>query len=240
MDNDEVDAFLEAAFAPDRPNADVGPRQVLPRLDARCVGDDVGWRGGNISRLAALQTAGSRGSLVEWGRWYGNALREIGVHIGVLTETRICTADQHARAVNGLLDAGYSAVSHNVSLPLASDSRSRRHGPGENAAVAGRADQPDPLQGPRASGVILAVDRAYAGEWMHISRGPHGRALAGNIDTASGLTLRVLGLYGITRASMYRPLRLHCLGLSPLREFCHVTCCSINVCAFLHMLFFMH
>lgn len=97
-----------------RQSVRVGPRRRLQSMGGLCVGDDVSWRGSNVLRIVSLQSAGSGGDLHFWGRWWGSALQDAGADIGVLSETRIASDQQHISATNGLLDAGFIAISHNV------------------------------------------------------------------------------------------------------------------------------
>ena len=52
----------------------VGALTHLPLMGGRCVGDDVGTKGSEVTRFVALQTGGSGGCLQEWGRWWGSDL----------------------------------------------------------------------------------------------------------------------------------------------------------------------
>ena len=58
-----------------RATLDVGRRLPLRALGGACIGDDVSWKGSKVTRFALLQTAGSRGSLVEWG--VGGGMRSL-------------------------------------------------------------------------------------------------------------------------------------------------------------------
>ena len=46
--------------------------------------------------------------------------------------------------------------------------------------------------------MIIWVKRTYAGTWGSTERDTHGRALASNLETQSGLVVRVVGIYGVT------------------------------------------
>ena len=166
-----------------RATLDVGRRLPLRALGGACIGDDVSWKGSKVTRFALLQTAGSRGSLVEWGRWWGQALADLGTDIGILSETRLWLAPAQDQAVRGLLEAGYQAVSHNVEPP-ALPTRGAAGGPTD----------------PRASGILIAVRRDFTGAWRDVERDMAGRGLAGNVILGDGMTVRVVGLYGLTGA----------------------------------------
>ena len=76
----------------------------------------MSWMGSASLRIVALQTEGSAGDLEDWGAHWGERLKRIGATVGILTETRIASADGHRKAINGLLSAGYIAISHNVEI----------------------------------------------------------------------------------------------------------------------------
>eukprot|EP00972_Heterocapsa_arctica_P025706 3782904-Heterocapsa_arctica.AAC.1 len=201
MDPGEQDLVDALAASPgfNRLVVPVGPRRDLPSFDGQCVGDDVSWKGASALRCVALQTQGCNGSLVEWGKWWGRALQDLGADVGVLSETKVSSPEQHTRARNGLLDLGYVAVSHNV--PHRPDP-GRGKGRGKRSRGARGASPAPEAPGPRAAGVILAVRIGCATEWIDVKKGPHGRAIAGSIALSSGAILRCVGVYGITGACL--------------------------------------
>ena len=157
-----------------RRSAQVGRRQILRSFEGTCLGDDVSWKGCALMRCVAINTAGLGGDMIGWGRAWGKALGNLGADVGALCETRIAHDSQHSCARNGLLEAGYIAISHNVSPPL----------PGGRARGRGRArgGSPRPVtasseHGPCAAGVVLAVRKTYVGEWACIEKGPTAEPL---------------------------------------------------------------
>ena len=188
----------------DRLTFPVGARQDLPRVGGRYVGDDMSWRGSHVTRAVAINTAGSSGCMTEWGRHWGRALADMGADLAVLSETRIRQPEHHVRAVNGLLESGYIAVSHNTSSPdrlQAGAARPPRGRPGTAASSPEDDSHDTTMHGPLAAGVVLAVRRLYCGELSEITRGPHGRGLAGNVTLQDGSVLRGVGMYGVTGAT---------------------------------------
>jgi hypothetical protein len=171
----------------DREKVDVGKKLALQKFDGTSEGHDVSWRGHAVTRSVALQPAGSTSRGAEWGRHWGEALKDLGADIGVLSETRISRQDTHAHAVNGLLAAGYIAVSHDVEADARRTTRPLDGQAADNC-------------GPRGGGVIITVRSTYAGSWQAVGRGPHGRALAGIVVNANGVAISVLGFYGVTGA----------------------------------------
>ena len=196
-DGDDLLAALAAGPLEQRAGLNVGRRVSLPRFVGRCLGDDVSWRGESALRCVALQAAGTGGDRHEWGRSWGTALRDMGADLAVIAETRISTQAQHASACNGLLDMGFSAVSHNVP-----DSPRPLRGGRGGGREAGRGPRPaaPSLPGPRSAGVVLAVRRSCAGEFSQVHLGPHGRAIAASVALADGATVRCIALYGVTGA----------------------------------------
>jgi len=183
-----------------RARYDVGRRVRLPSLGGVCLGDDVTWKGSRVTRVAAVQTQGSSGSREEWGHHWGGALASLGADVGALTETRIMTSAQHTAAENGLLRAGFLAVSQNCDVAATHragcgpDPRQRRGLPVNSAAPLGEV-----AQGPRASGVVIAIRWEYTSSgWTHVARGPHGRALAGCVQLMDGSIMMILAAYGVS------------------------------------------
>ena len=183
------DLLDDLAVAPRDARAalEVGRRIDLPRFSGCCVGDDVSWRGSAVLRCVAVQAAGAGADHLEWGRFWGASLRDLGADVAVIAETRISTAAQHTRACDGLLELGFAAVSHNV----AGAPRAARGAKGK-----GRGAGPGPLApaqdapGPRSAGVVLAVRLTCAGEFSQVRVGPHGRAVAATISLADGAAVR--------------------------------------------------
>ncbi|CAE7749460.1 unnamed protein product [Symbiodinium sp. CCMP2592] len=163
---------------PDRLEAAVGSITVLPRLTGIPLGHDCSWKGSQVSRLAALQTGGIGRDRYAWGAWWAEAMSDLGADIAALTETRIDGASAHNAAINGMWDAGYLCISHNVS------NADRR------------------TDNPLGSGVALAIKREVAADWTEVTPGPHGRALGGSIRLHNGAVLRVVAVYGPTGACL--------------------------------------
>jgi hypothetical protein len=193
MDHENLHELAEEIVPANRMEIDVGGIHVLRNFDGRCLGDDVSRRGLRVTRLTALQTAGCSGSHLEWGRWWGRALQDLGADVGVLSETRIAAEDHHTRAVQGLMEMGFVAVSHNVA-PVSASTSAQAKVPGEKPARSATEF------GPRSSGVVLAVRKQKVGDLLDVSRGPHGRAVAATLPLAAGGHLRAVGVYGPTGA----------------------------------------
>ncbi|CAE7837193.1 unnamed protein product [Symbiodinium sp. CCMP2592] len=154
---------------PDRLEAAVGSITVLPRLTGIPLGHDCSWKGSQVSRLAALQTGGIGRDRYAWGAWWAEAMSDLGADIA---------ASAHNAAINGMWDAGYLCISHNVS------NADRR------------------TDNPLGSGVALAIKREVAADWTEVTPGPHGRALGGSIRLHNGAVLRVVAVYGPTGACL--------------------------------------
>ena len=56
----------------------------------------------------------------------------------------------------------------------------------------------DEAVGSRAAGVIKVVSDKYAAGWTDIAYDTSGRAIAANLDLSDGLTVRVVGAYGVS------------------------------------------
>ena len=138
-------------------------------------------RGTRSLRLVALQSRGSSGCRRAWGSHWGCLLKDLGADIGAVTETRIESSHQHALAIAGFLEAGYLALSHNVSPTEPQDAGS-------------------PLPGPRSAGVILCVKVGYVGAWERVERDRAGRAIAANLVLRDGQVARFAAVYGVTAA----------------------------------------
>ena len=165
----------------ERASIPVGKVQHLRHIRGVCVGGDVTWKGSEVLRLVALQAAGCGGDLTTCGRRWASCLSELEADVGVVAESRIRNEGQHLRVVDGFLQGGYIAVSHNVTAD--EDLRAS-----------------DVTHGPQAAGVIIAVRRSYVGEWTKVEKDLAGRAVAGNLVMADGTTLRIVGVYGPTGA----------------------------------------
>ena len=152
----------------DRANTVVGVHVPLPDLSARCIGDDVSWKGSKVTRFACIQCGSNGRDRFQWGLWQGQGLSALGTDVGILSETALSIEAQHSLACRGLSAAGFHAVSHGH------DSATHSH--------SGR-------------GVVLAVRSGYAGQWSEVARDQHGRALAGTLVSSHGLCVRVVGLY---------------------------------------------
>ena len=124
----------------------VGIKTSLPPSQGICIGDDMSWNGPDTTRAICVNTQGSHGSTREWAYNLGNAIKNLGADIATLCETKIHGKEQHQQAVDGLAQAGYIAISHNVQP---------HNGPIQET------DDDTPLQSPLASGVIIAV-KTYA------------------------------------------------------------------------------
>ena len=182
-------------MAEQRSTADVGRRAPVHSFKGAPIGDDVTWKGTKVLRCVALQTAGSGGSLREWGRWWGDGLKSLGADVGVLTETRIMTEAAQDQAVKGLAEAGFHAVSHNVTAET------------DPVLI-----PEDGAMDPRSSGVIIAVRCEFVGQWREVARDSCGRGLASSLTMDGGVTVRVVGLYGVagscTPSFLYSRVRM--------------------------------
>ena len=170
----------------------VGDQLSLPPNQGLYIGDDMSWKGSNTTRAICINTQGSHGSTREWAYHMGNAVMNLGADIFTFCEARLHCKEQHYQAVEGLAQAGYIAISHNVLLHRASPEES---------------DDDSPRQSPLASGVIIGVKNTYCGTLSDVTKGPHGRAVSANITNTAGTTIRFTGLYGITgaRATDFAP-----------------------------------
>ena len=164
-----------------RESVDVGERINLRDFAGRCVGDNVSWKGSAALRLVALQSARSAGDRCEWGRFWGNGFRELGASVGVIAETGLWEEAAVAAAVRGMACAGYTAIAHGVP-------------PGRGAESG--------YELSLANGVLLAVRDGYPGGWETVDRDGAGRGLAACITSAEGNALRLVGVYGVSGASL--------------------------------------
>ena len=145
----------------------------------------MSWKGSETTRAICINTQGSHGRTKEWAYNIGNAVKNLGADIFTLCETRLHGRAQHHLAVEGLAQAGYIAISHNVPL---------------HRTLPDESDEDIPLQSPLASGVVIGVKNTYCGTLSDVVKGPHGRAISANITNTTGITIRITGLYGITGA----------------------------------------
>ena len=89
----------EGNVASDRADVAVGTWVWLPFFAGRCMSDDMSWKGKKATSVAAIQTAGMGADRTQWGQFWGTALQDLGVDIGVLagagmgTESAITAAD---------------------------------------------------------------------------------------------------------------------------------------------------
>ena len=174
-DNDEPDEIQQH-----RHDCQAGTTQELRNFSAECVGHDMSWKGSLLTRVVALQTGGTGRNRHQWGMWWGHRLMELKADIGILSETRIVGPDQQAAALQGLHSAGYVALSH--SAPTAARECS--------------------LPTQQAAGVVIAVHRSVASNWIDISRDERGRGIGACLLLANGERLRVVGLYGPTGGNL--------------------------------------
>ena len=189
MDIDDSDVSFLSDHTPEDPmlrrKFPVGNKLSLPPNQEIFIGDDMTWEGSETTRAICINTQGSHGSTREWAYNMGNAVKNLGAEIFTLCETRLHGKEQHYQAVEGLAQAGYIAISHNVPIHRAAPDDS---------------DDDVPLQSPLASGVIIGVKNTYCGTLSDVTKGPHGRAASANITNTTGTTIRITGLYGITGA----------------------------------------
>ena len=162
--------------------AKVGKRQELPNFTGQSIGDDVSWVGDSVFRCVVLQMAGAGTDKYVWGRCWAKALKDLGATVGILCETRLTGPQAHAMAVNGLLDGGFVALSHNVEQ--------------ENPET--QAD----AYGPKSAGVIIAVVREMPGGWHQVQKDLDGRGLAGTLYLKDEVQLRVVGTYRVSGACL--------------------------------------
>ena len=158
-------------------HVDVGKRTVLRQFSGRCVGDDMSWLGTKATRVVTLQAGGTGADRVQWGQFWGTALRDLGSDIGVVAETRLWKDEDHIAACKGMWAAGYTAISHGASAHEAGDTQF-------------------------ASGVLLAIKNTYVGAWADVERDIDGRGLAGTITTSEGEMVTVVGVYSVSGASL--------------------------------------
>ena len=85
--------------------------------------------------------------------------------------------------MNAFKARGFLALSHNTTP------RSVDFAPGSLE---------DQTLGPRAAGVIIVVSDKYAAGWTDIAYDSRGRAIAANLNLSHGLTVRVVGAYGVS------------------------------------------
>ena len=159
-----------------RRRADVSNRKDLSDFAGQCVGDDVSWVGTAWTRFIALQSGTTGGDRKEWGAFWGTGLRQLGADVGMVAETRMYEAGAQAAACSGMLAAGYLGICHGVAA--------RGQGSG------------------LGNGVLLAVRSAYVRSWDLVERDVDGRGIAGNLEGTTGLCIHVVGVYGITGASL--------------------------------------
>ena len=88
---------------------------------------------------------------------------------------------QHSLVCRGLHAAGCNGISHGTAV---------RIGWGSSG------------QDCLASGVVLTARAAYVVNWQQVDRDADGRGLAANIETKQGRIIRVVGVYGVTGASL--------------------------------------
>lgn len=165
----------------DREAIDVGCRVELRGFSGRCIGDDVSWKGPNATRFASLQAGGTGGDRYVWGEFWAAGMRELGADVALVAETCLWGEAATAQAIKGMDCQGYHAIAHGVGPPRGSS---------------------EGVVGASANGVVLAVKKTYAGNWEHIARDRDGRGIAGNIVGTCGATIRVVGLYGVSGASL--------------------------------------
>eukprot|EP00439_Symbiodinium_sp_Y106_P055377 s232_g7.t1 len=178
-DNDEPDESI--LLRHNRHVCQVGTKLELRNFSADCVGHDMTWKGSLLTRVVALQTGGTGRNRHQWGRWWGQRLLELKADIGILAETSLAGPDQHAAALHGLYSAGYVALSHSAhSAAREVCSLSRQH----------------------AAGVVIAVHRSVASNWVDVSRDERGRGVSACLLLANGGRLRVVGLYGPTGGNL--------------------------------------
>ena len=146
----------------------------MPAFQAQCAGDDMSWKGSQVFRVAALQ-AGGVGTVPDFGHWWGSSLSQLGADLGCISEISFSSDQLAPSLLRGFHDAGYTAICH---------------GPSADQCV------------PSRVGVALAVRRNAVTTWTDVSRDAIGRCLAGNLHLHNGTLLRVVGVYGITGASL--------------------------------------
>ena len=93
-----------------------------------------------------------------------------------------------AAALRGFMEEGYAAICHSGAVP----------GGGTSARELSSA----------ANGVVLAVRNWYVGQWEKVAKDKDGRGLAGNVESECGLTVRVVGVYGVTGGNSVAWLRM--------------------------------
>ena len=57
-------------------------RVVLRQFKAKCIGDDVTWKGDRLTRVVAVQAGGTGADRLHWGKFWGTALRDLGADGG--------------------------------------------------------------------------------------------------------------------------------------------------------------
>ena len=129
----------------------------------------MSWKGSKILRVVCIQCGSVGRDRYQWGLWHAQGLTGLGADVGILSETSLSSAPQHAAAAQGMLSGGYLVVSHGI------QSASERSG---------------------AAGVMLAVRSGYAGTWNDIARDVLGRAVAATLVATNGISLRFLAVYG--------------------------------------------
>ena len=139
------------------------------------VSNGPSWKGSQVFRVAALQ-AGGVGTVPDFvGHWWGSSLSQLGADLGCISEISFSSDQLAPSLLRGFHDAGYTAICH---------------GPSADQCV------------PSRVGVALAVRRNAVTTWTDVSRDAIGRCLAGNLHLHNGTLLRVIGVYGITGASL--------------------------------------
>ena len=89
----------------------VGKRIALPSFRARCLGDDVSWKGGQTLLVIALQSGSTGVERMQWGLWWGEFLRQLGADIACVSKAGI-RPWQHDLDCRGMKEADFAAVSH--------------------------------------------------------------------------------------------------------------------------------
>ena len=106
-EDDQLAQFLAEDPGQQRATTMVGSWVPLPALHGQPVGDDVSWKGSQVTRLVALQAAGVGSGGAQFGEQWAVAISGLGADIAVISESRISSPEIHRMVQAVFLAKGY-------------------------------------------------------------------------------------------------------------------------------------
>ena len=183
----------------DRPVASVGALVELRAFQAKCIGNDMSWKGSRAFHFfCSLQGSGVRIDPVVFGKWWGTSLKQLRANVGCVSEVGLGSSEAVAAVSWIPFCRLYDAIFHGaVIVPAAGVGiRVKRH-----------------------FDVVLAACSSLVGNWLDVERDSAGSAVAASLQVLDGQLVRILGVCGVTGASCWGlrqrldvwTLKLHCV-----------------------------